>query len=119
MIRPHRAGPFGVLQTLADGLKSFFNEGITPDRADVWLYLAAPVIAVVTALLMFLVIPIGAPIEINGTTYSLAAMDIDVGLLYILAVSSIGVYAITLAGWASGSKYPLLGSVRASAQMIS
>lgn len=118
-IGPTRAGPFGILQTLADGLKSFFKEGITPDRADVWLYLAAPVIAVVTALLMFLVIPIGAPIEINGTTYSLAAMDIDVGLLYILAVSSIGVYAITLAGWASGSKYPLLGSVRASAQMIS
>lgn len=118
-IGPTRAGPFGILQTLADGLKSFFKEGITPDKADVVLYLAAPLIAMVTALLVFLVIPLGAPVEINGTVYSLAAMDINVGLLYILAVSSVGVYAVTLAGWASGSKYPLLGSVRASAQMIS
>ncbi|MEE8457345.1 MAG: NADH-quinone oxidoreductase subunit NuoH [Acidimicrobiia bacterium] len=118
-IGPSRAGPFGILQTLADGLKAMFKEGITPARAQFGLYIAAPVIAMVTALLMFLVIPIGAPIVINETSYSLAAMDINVGLLYILAMSSIGVYAVTLAGWASGSKYPLLGSVRASAQMIS
>jgi len=118
-IGPSRAGPFGILQTLADGMKAFFKEGITPARAEVGLYIAAPVIAMTTALLTFLVIPIGAPIVINGTSYSLAAMDINVGLLYILATSSIGVYAVTLAGWASGSKYPLLGSVRASAQMIS
>jgi NADH-quinone oxidoreductase subunit H len=73
----------------------------------------------VTALLIFLVIPIGAPIEINGTEYTLQVMDLNIGVLYILAVSSVAVYAITFAGWASGSKYPLLGSVRASAQMIS
>ncbi|RLE16759.1 MAG: NADH-quinone oxidoreductase subunit NuoH [Actinobacteria bacterium] len=118
-IGPSRAGPFGILQTLADGLKAIFKEGITPTRAEFGLYIAAPVIAMVTALLMFLVIPIGAPIVINETSYSLAAMDINVGLLYVLAISSMGVYAVTLAGWASGSKYPLLGSVRASAQMIS
>ncbi|GMQ93771.1 MAG: NADH-quinone oxidoreductase subunit NuoH [Acidimicrobiia bacterium] len=118
-IGPSRAGPFGILQTLADGMKAVFKEGITPARAEFGLYIAAPVIAMITALLTFLVIPIGAPIVINGTSYSLAAMDINVGLLYILAMSSIGVYAVTLAGWASGSKYPLLGSVRASAQMIS
>jgi len=118
-IGPSRAGPFGILQTLADGLKAIFKEGITPEKAQFGLYIAAPVIAMVVALLTFLVIPIGAPIVINGTSYSLAAMDINIGLLYILAMSSIGVYAVTLAGWASGSKYPLLGSVRASAQMIS
>lgn len=118
-IGPTRAGPFGILQTLADGMKSFFKEGITPARAQFGLYITAPIVAVVTALLIFLVVPIGAPIEFNGTTYSLAAMDINVGLLFILAMSSIGVYAVTLAGWSSGSKYPLLGAVRASAQMIS
>ena len=118
-IGPDRAGPFGILQTLADGVKSFFKEGIIPARADVVLFIGAPVLAMLTALLTFLVIPIGAPIEINGVSYSLAAMDLNIGLLYFLAMSSIGVYAITLAGWASGSKYPLIGSVRASAQMIS
>lgn len=118
-VGPDRAGPWGILQTLADGLKSFFKESITPDKAQFGLYIAAPVVSMVTALLVFLVIPIGAPIEINGTTYTLQVMDLNVGVLYVLAVSSVAVYAITLAGWASGSKYPMLGSVRASAQMIS
>jgi NADH-quinone oxidoreductase subunit H len=118
-VGPDRAGPWGILQTLADGLKAFFKESITPAKAQFGLYIAAPIVSMVTALLIFLVIPIGAPIEINGTEYTLQVMDLNVGVLYILAVSSIAVYAITLAGWASGSKYPLLGSVRASAQMIS
>ncbi len=118
-IGPERAGPFGILQTLADGLKSFFKEGITPSQAHPVLFIAAPVLALLIAFLTFLVIPIGAPIEIGGVTYDLVVMDLNVGLLYFLAMSSIGVYAITLAGWSSGSKYPLLGSVRASAQMIS
>ena len=118
-VGPDRAGPWGILQTLADGLKAFFKESITPANAQFGLYIAAPIVSMVTALLIFLVIPIGAPIEINGTEYTLQVMDLNVGVLYILAVSSIAVYAITLAGWASGSKYPLLGSVRASAQMIS
>jgi len=116
---PTRAGPFGVLQTLADGMKLLFKESMTPRNAEVFLYLAAPVMALLPALLIFLVIPIGAPITIGDTTYTLQVTDLNVGVLYILALSSMAVYAITLAGWASGSKYPLLGSVRASAQMIS
>jgi NADH-quinone oxidoreductase subunit H len=116
---PTRAGPFGILQTLADGLKLIFKESMTPNRVEVWLYLAAPVMALLPALLIFLVIPIGAPITIGGTEYTLQVTDLNVGVLYVLAMSSMAVYAITLAGWSSGSKYPLLGSVRASAQMIS
>jgi len=116
---PTRAGPFGILQTLADGLKLIFKESMTPNRVEVWLYLAAPVMALLPALLIFLVIPIGAPITIAGTEYTLQVTDLNVGVLYVLAMSSMAVYAITLAGWSSGSKYPLLGSVRASAQMIS
>jgi len=116
---PTRAGPLGILQTLADGMKLLFKESMTPRNAEVFLYLAAPVMALLPALLIFLVIPIGAPITIGDTTYTLQVTDLNVGVLYILALSSMAVYAITLAGWASGSKYPLLGSVRASAQMIS
>ncbi len=116
---PERAGPFGILQTLADGLKLMVKESMTPARAEVLLYLAAPVMALLPALLIFLVIPIGAPITIGDTTYTMQVTDLNVGVLYFLALSSMAVYAITLAGWASGSKYPLLGSVRAAAQMIS
>ena len=118
-IGPNRAGPMGILQTLADGVKLMFKESMTPDRAEVVLYLAAPVMALLPALLIFLVIPVGAPITIGDTTYTLQVTDLNIGVLYILALSSMAVYAITLAGWSSGSKYPLLGSVRASAQMIS
>jgi NADH-quinone oxidoreductase subunit H len=116
---PTRAGPLGMLQTLADGMKLMFKESMTPRNAEVWLYLAAPVMALIPALLIFLVIPIGAPITIGDTTYTMQVTDLNVGVLYFLALSSMAVYAITLAGWSSGSKYPLLGSVRASAQMIS
>ncbi len=118
-IGPERAGPFGILQTLADGVKSFFKESIRPTKAEFGLYIAAPIAALIPALLIFLVVPIGAPIEIGGTTYTLQVVDLNVGLLFVLALSSMGVYAVTLAGWASGSKYPLLGGVRAAAQMIS
>ncbi|MCB1245912.1 MAG: NADH-quinone oxidoreductase subunit NuoH [Acidimicrobiia bacterium] len=118
-IGPDRAGPWGVLQSLADGVKAFSKESIRPTKADLGLYIAAPIAALIPALLIFLVIPIGAPIEIGGTTYTLQVMDLNIGLLYVLALSSIAVYAVTLAGWSSGSKYPLLGAVRASAQMIS
>ena len=118
-VGPDRAGPYGILQSLADGLKAFFKESIRPTKAEFLLYMAAPIIALVPALLIFMVIPIGAPITIGGTEYELVGTDLNVGLLYVLALSSLAVYAVTLAGWASGSKYPLLGSVRASAQMIS
>ena len=116
---PNRAGPIGILQTLADGVKLMFKESIAPSRADIFLYLAAPVMALIPAFLIFLVIPVGAPITVGDTTYTLQVTDLNVGVLYVLALSSVAVYAITFAGWSSGSKYPLLGSVRASAQMIS
>jgi NADH-quinone oxidoreductase subunit H len=116
---PTRAGPFGMMQTLADGLKLMFKESMTPRKAEVLLYLAAPVMALIPALLIFLVVPVGAPITIGDTSYTMQVTDLNVGVLYFLALSSMAVYAITLAGWSSGSKYPLLGSVRASAQMIS
>lgn len=116
---PTRAGPIGILQTLADGLKLVFKESLTPNRVEIVLYLAAPIMALLPALLIFLVIPVGAPITVGDTTYTLQVTDLNIGLLYVLALSSTAVYAITLAGWSSGSKYPLLGSVRASAQMIS
>jgi NADH-quinone oxidoreductase subunit H len=118
-VGPNRAGPFGILQTLADGMKLFFKESITPRRAQFAIYIAAPVAAVIPALLIFLVIPVGAPITIGDRTFTLQGTDLDVGVLYVLALSSIAVYAVALAGWSSGSKYPLLGAVRASAQMIS
>ena len=118
-VGPDRAGPWGILQSLADGVKAFFKESIRPTKAEFLLYAAAPVMALIPALLIFLVIPIGAPITIGDTEYQLVGTDLNVGLLYVLALSSMAVYAVTLAGWASGSKYPLLGSVRASAQMIS
>jgi NADH-quinone oxidoreductase subunit H len=107
------------MQTLADGLKLMFKESMTPRKAEVLLYLAAPVMALIPALLIFLVVPVGAPITIGDTSYTMQVTDLNVGVLYFLALSSMAVYAITLAGWSSGSKYPLLGSVRASAQMIS
>jgi NADH-quinone oxidoreductase subunit H len=118
-VGPDRAGPWGILQSLADGVKSFFKESIRPTKAEMFIYLAAPVAALIPSLLIFLVIPVGAPVTIAGTEYNLVGTDLDVGLLYVLALSSVAVYAVTLAGWSSGSKYPLLGSVRASAQMIS
>jgi NADH-quinone oxidoreductase subunit H len=116
---PMRAGPFGVLQTLADGLKLFLKESVIPRKVELGVYLAAPVIALVPAFLIFLVVPIGRPFHIGETEVTMQAMDLNVAVLYILAMSSVAVYAVVLAGWSSGSKYPLLGGVRATAQMIS
>ena len=118
-IGPNRAGPFGILQTLADGLKLLFKEGIRPRKVEVAMYLAAPVAAMVPAFLIFMVIPIGAPVTIGETTVTLQGADLNVALLFVLAMSSLAVYSVVLAGWSSGSKYPLLGGVRATAQMIS
>ena len=122
-VGPDRAGPWGILQTVADGLKLFFKEQITPARVQRFVFELAPFLAAVPALLMVLVIPLARPVEItlDGAPYllSFAALDINVGLLFVLAMSSVAVYAIVLAGWSSGSKYPLLGGIRGSAQAIS
>jgi len=126
-VGPNKAGPYGMLQTLADGIKSFFKEDLLPSRADRIVFRLAPFLAFVPAFLLWAVIPLGGDYSDNGdgtvtifgevTRMQLA--DPPVGILWVLAMSSIGVYGIMLAGWSSGSKYPLLGSVRASAQMIS
>jgi NADH-quinone oxidoreductase subunit H len=118
-IGPNRAGPFGVLQTVADGLKLFFKESITPRKVELGMYLLAPFLAVVPAFLIFMMVPWGRPFMIGDYEVTLQGADLNVGLLFILAVSSLAVYAVVLAGWSSGSKYPLLGGVRATAQAIS
>jgi NADH-quinone oxidoreductase subunit H len=119
---PSRVGPFGLLQPLADGLKLFLKEDIMPASVYRPLYILAPVIALACALLSIAVIPFGAniPIEVHGVKIDLFQIaDLNIGLLVILGVTSIGVYGIALSGWASNNKYSLLGSIRSSAQMVS
>jgi NADH-quinone oxidoreductase subunit H len=116
---PMRVGPHGLLQPVADVLKLMVKEDITPARVDRWIYTLAPIIVLVPALIVFAVIPFGEQVTLFGTPVPLYVTDINVGLLYIVSVSSIGVYGIILGGWASNSKYPLLASLRASAQLIS
>ncbi len=118
-IGPNRAGPFGIAQTLADGIKLFFKEDLLPDQADRFVFKLAPYLTIIPAFLAFAIVPIGGEVTVAGHTFELQLADPPMGILFLLAVSSIGVYGIMLAGWSSGSKYPLLGSVRASAQMIS
>tara|TARA_B100000674_G_scaffold470425_1_gene458220 strand:- start:25 stop:1122 length:1098 start_codon:yes stop_codon:yes gene_type:complete len=122
-VGPDRAGPFGILQTVADAIKLLLKEQIMPLKADRAMYLLAPIIALVPSFLIFMIIPLGPDlnIEIGGKDYTVdfVGADLNVGVLYFLALSSIAVYSVVLAGWSSGSKYPLLGGVRASAQMIS
>jgi NADH-quinone oxidoreductase subunit H len=124
---PNRAGPFGILQTLADGIKFFFKEDLLPDRADKRVFILAPFLSLVPAFLVFSVIPIGGVfteeqqgvVSLFGHDTYLQLADPPIGILLVLACSSIAVYGVMLAGWSSGSKYPLLGAVRASAQMVS
>jgi len=116
---PMRAGPRGVLLTLADGLKLFFKEMIHPTNADRWVYRMAPALAVIPGFLAIAVVPFGPSVHIFGRTVGLQLADISVGILWVLAMTSIGVYTVVLAGWSSGSNYPLLGGVRSSAQMVS
>jgi NADH-quinone oxidoreductase subunit H len=131
-IGPNKTGPFGILQTLADGIKSFFKEDLLPTRADRVVFRLAPFLAFVPAFLIWSVIPLGGDFSTNsdgtvndgtvvwfGEVTYVQLADPPIGILLVLALSSIAVYGIMLAGWSSGSKYPLLGSVRASAQMIS
>src|SRR5438874_63019 len=116
---PMRVGPYGILQPVADAIKLMIKEDITPVRADRWVFTAAPIISMVPALIVYAVIPFGPTVTIFGHPVPLFITDVNVGLLYIVSVASVGVYGIILAGWASNSKYPLLASLRASAQLIS
>lgn len=116
---PNRVGPFGILQSLADGIKLALKEGLTPAGVDKPVYLLAPIISVIPAILAFAVIPLGPVVSVFGNRTPLQLTDLPVAVLYILAVTSIGVYGIVLAGWSSGSTYPLLGGLRSSAQVIS
>jgi NADH-quinone oxidoreductase subunit H len=116
---PMRVGPYGVLQPIADVVKLMTKEDITPVKADRVLFTAAPMIALIPAFLVFAVIPFGPEVSIFGRRITLYITDLNVGLLYIVSVASIGVYGIILGGWASNSKFPLLASLRASAQLIS
>jgi NADH-quinone oxidoreductase subunit H len=116
---PNRAGPWGLLQPLADGVKLFFKEEFMPAAADKFLYILGPSLTMFIALLTSAVIPWGPDLVINGVNYPLQVADVNIGILYIFAILSVGVYGIMIGGWASNNKYALLGAVRASSQMIS
>lgn len=118
-VGPNRMGPLGILQTVADGIKLFFKEDITPTGVDRWTYFGAPIASAVAAILTFAVVPFGGTFTVGEREITLQVWDPEIGMLWILAMSSIGVYGIVLAGWSSGSKYPLLGGVRSTAQMVS
>jgi len=118
-IGPNRAGPFGLLQPVADGIKLIFNEELIPDRADKVMFVLAPVITVFPALVIWAVIPWGTSITMFGRQIPLYLADVNIGVLYLTAIASIAVYGIVIAGWASNNKYALMGGLRSSAQMVS
>jgi NADH-quinone oxidoreductase subunit H len=116
---PNRVGPLGLLQPIADGIKLFFKEDIVVPFANRLIYIFAPTVIVITALMSFAVIPFGDQVTILGRKVDLVVADVNVGVLYLFAISSLGVYGVVMGGWASNNKYSLLGSIRSSAQMIS
>jgi NADH-quinone oxidoreductase subunit H len=116
---PNRTGPFGLLQPVADGIKLFFKEEVTPAGANKAVFVAAPALAVVTAFLAIAVVPYGGTVTIAGRPILLQISDLEVGVLYLFAISSLGVYGIVMAGWAANNKYTLIGGLRSSAQMFS
>jgi len=116
---PNRVGPYGLLQPIADGIKSFAKEDIIPANADKPLFVMAPMIALFSALSMFAVIPFGGTVYLFGRAVKMVIADVDIGLLYVFAFATLGEYGIVLGGWSSGNKYGVLGSLRAAAQMIS
>ena len=116
---PNRVGPQGLLQPVADGIKFFFKEEVVPTGADKWLYTFAPLLVLIPALMTFAAVPFGATLEVLGRPIPLQIVDLNVGILYIFALVSLGVYGVVIGGWASNSKYPFMGGLRASAQMIS
>jgi NADH-quinone oxidoreductase subunit H len=118
-IGPNRAGPGGLLQPIADAFKLIFKEGFVPTGADKFIYSLAPVLTVIPALIITAVVPWGPTITIGGRQIALSIADINTGALYLLTVTSISIYGVTLAGWSSNNKYSMLGGLRATAQMIS
>lgn len=126
---PNRTGPFGLLQPVADGIKLFFKEELMPEGANKWAFLAAPVLSITAAFLAIAVVPYGGgitlpmwgflPVWLQGRLITFQIADLDVGLLYIFAITALGVYGVVLAGWAANSKFSLLGGLRSSAQMFS
>ncbi len=118
-IGPNRAGPFGLLQPVADGIKLIFNQELIPAQADKLMFVLAPIITVLPALIIWAVIPWGRQIVIAGREINLYLADVNVGVLYLTAVTSIAVYGVVIAGWSSNNKYALLGGLRSSAQMVS
>ena len=116
---PNRAGPFGILQPVADGVKMFMKEEIIPSHADKALFILGPCVMMLTACMTGVVIPWGKSLVINGKEYLMQITDVNIGILYVFGVVSIGVYGIMIGGWASNNKYSLLGALRASSQMIS
>lgn len=116
---PNRAGPFGILQPLADGLKLFFKEEIIPLTSNKSLFVLGPALAMLTAMLTSAVIPWGSQIEIAGRTVSLQVADVNIGILYVFGVVSLGVYGIMIGGWSSNNKFSLLAAVRGASQIIS
>ncbi len=116
---PNRAGPFGLLQPVADGIKNLFKEEVRPASADKWLFIIAPMLAFIPAMLTWAVLPLAAPLPTPWGLISMSVASLPVGYLFMLAISSLGVYGMVLAGWSSNNKYALLGSLRSSAQMIS
>ena len=116
---PMRVGPWGILQMVADPIKLLLKEDIVPSQADRWIFTLAPVICLIPAFIVLAVIPIGPTINILGRPVTMYVTDLNIGLLYVLSISSVGVLGIILAGWASNSKYPLLGALRSAAQMVS
>ncbi|MES2395687.1 MAG: NADH-quinone oxidoreductase subunit NuoH [Bacteroidota bacterium] len=118
-IGPNRAGPFGILQPLADGIKMFMKEEVIPGASNKALFIIGPSLVLLTACMTGVVIPWGSPLIIDGTVYPLQITDVNIGILYLFGVISLGVYGIMIGGWASNNKYSLLGAIRASSQMIS
>src|SRR5215207_6240312 len=116
---PNRVGPYGLLQPLADAIKFIHKEDLIPGQVDRRVFIIAPALSLIPALITFAVIPFGGTLSIFGWEIPLIITDVNIGVLYILALSSLGVYGIVLAGWASNNKYSLLGGLRSSAQMIS
>jgi NADH-quinone oxidoreductase subunit H len=116
---PNRAGPFGVMQPLADAIKMIFKEQIIPTRAKIFVYMMAPCLSIFVALVAFAVVPLGASLGSLPAIWNPLIADVNVGILYILAISSLAVYGIVLGGWASGNRYSLLGALRSAAQMVS